>query len=126
MQKIIRYLNTLCQVYLEKEVDKKDQIASKTLSFIDKQLNEILDSLNTSERMLQNFRTNNKIMDVDWQTEQVFSRMEDLQDEKAELLVKIKYYNALRAYLNENNDADELIAPSAIGINDPLLNRLII
>jgi uncharacterized protein involved in exopolysaccharide biosynthesis len=52
--------------------------------------------------------------------------MENLQDQQAELIVKSKYYSYLREYLLKNNRVDDLIAPSSMDINDPLLNNLII
>ncbi len=126
IQKTVDYANTLINVYLEREVDKKNQVAVRTINFIDLQLGEILDSLNSSEKKLQDFKATNQVMNMDLQTQQIFTRMENVQDEKVELMIKLKYYNYLKEYLQVNNDVEDLIAPSSIGITDPSLNKLII
>jgi capsular exopolysaccharide synthesis family protein len=122
----VDYLNKLTELYLKKGVERDDKIATTTLYFIDNQLKEISDSLRFSEDMLQDFRTENKVLNLDFQARQVYQQLENLQNKKAELMVKSKYYNYLKEYLKENNNVDELIAPSSMDINDPLLNNLIL
>ncbi len=122
----VDYLNKLTELYLKKGVERDDKIADLTLYFIDSQLKEISDSLRFSEDKLQDFRTTNKVLNLDFQARQVYQQMENLQNKKAELMVKAKYYNYLKDYLRQNKNVDELIAPSSMDINDPLLNNLIL
>ncbi len=126
VQKGVDYLNKLTDLFLIKGIERNDQIASATIEFIDSQLEGISDSLRFSEDKLQSFRASKGAINIDYQAEQTYRQMEELQDEKARLLVKSKYYNYLRDYLEKNNKVDDLIAPSSMDINDPLLNSLII
>jgi capsular exopolysaccharide synthesis family protein len=89
-------------------------------------LRGITDSLRYSEDRLQQFRSLQGVTNIDFQAQQTYQQMEGLQDQKAELMVKSKYYNYLREYLGKNNRVDNLIAPSSMDINDPLLNNLIL
>lgn len=126
VQKASDFLNALTTEYLERSLEKKNQIATNTILFIDEQLLGITDSLQIAESDLQQFRTTNEVMDLDFQSQQVFQTMEDLEKQKAELIVKNQYYNYLSDYLKSNrNDLTGLTVPSSMGIEDPVLTRLI-
>jgi tyrosine-protein kinase Etk/Wzc len=126
VEKITDFLNQLTEEYLKRSVEKKNTIASNTIDFIDNQLGEVTDSLAYSEKELQNFRSSNKLMDLDFQSQKIFENLGDLQNKKAELLLNSKYYKYLQGYFQKNTDVQDIIAPSAIGITDPLLSNLII
>lgn len=126
VQKASDFLNALTTEYLERSLERKNQIATNTILFIDEQLLGITDSLEIAESDLQQFRTTNDVMDLNFQSQQVFQTMEDLETQKAELIVKNQYYNYLSDYLKSNrNDLTGLTVPSSMGIEDPVLSRLI-
>ena len=125
ISKITDFLNALSEVYIYRNLDKKNKTAKNTIAFIDSQLYDISDSLKFAENSLQKFKSANKVMDVSSQAENLFERLSDLQKEKAVLLSKNKYYNYLLKSINENIKYDDLLAPSTMGINDPLLNKLV-
>ncbi|HEX2394392.1 MAG TPA: Wzz/FepE/Etk N-terminal domain-containing protein, partial [Bacteroidales bacterium] len=120
------YLNKLTEIFLAKGIERDDKIAESTIRFIDDQLKGIIDSLRYSEDRLQHFRTTRGATNIDYQAQQTYEQMEDLQDQQAELIVKSKYYSYLKDYLLKNNRVSDLIAPTSMDINDPLLNNLII
>ena len=126
IEKGVTFLNKLTEIYLRKGIERDDKIASRTIDYIDNQLKGISDSLRYSEDRLQHFRTSKNIMNIDFQTQQVYSKMEVLSNKRAELIVQSKYYNYLKDYLEKNNDVNDLIAPSSMNINDPLLNNFLI
>lgn len=127
VQKLTEFLNTLTNEYLKKGLEKKNLIAENTIRFIDSQIIDVSDSLHSSESRLEEFKANNSLMNVDFQTQQVFTSFENLRNQKAEMLVKRKYFDYLKNYLNDNNKkgSHELIAPSSIGIQDVNFNKLI-
>lgn len=125
VQKLADYLNPLTKVYLERGLERKNQIAVNTIKFIDSQLTDVSDSLNYSETKLQNYRAVNNVMNMDFQAQQVITSLENLKNRRAEIVVKSKYYDYLKKYLNENNDGSALVAPSALGIEDPVLGNMI-
>jgi len=107
-KKLADFLNSLSKEFIERGLEKKNLMADNTIRFIDSQLGEVADSLYFSEKRLQEYRSNNAIMNVDFQTQQVFSSLENLQNKKAELVVNRKYFQYLKEYLEQNKDVFNL------------------
>ncbi len=124
--KITDFLNTLSNSYLDRNLEKKNRIAINTVKFIDSQISEVSDSLSIAESKLQNFRTANQVMDLSFQGQKSFEKMSELESQRAVLLIQQKYYEYIRDYFNRNNDMSDLIAPSSMGVQDPLLNQMIL
>lgn len=124
--KITDFLNTLSNSYLDRNLEKKNRIAVNTVKFIDSQISEVSDSLNIAESKLQNFRTSNQVMDLSFQGQKSFEKLSELESQRAILIVQQKYYDYIRDYFNRNSDMSDLIAPSSMGVQDPLLNQLIL
>jgi capsular exopolysaccharide synthesis family protein len=120
-----RFLNTLMEYYMKRSVKKKNEIATETIGFINKQIDEVSDSLSESEKELEQFRSSEKLLDVGILTEKSYENLDKLQSEKAEILVRLKYFDYLKEYLSKNKDIQELVAPSSMGIEDPMLQKLI-
>ena len=125
LYKVSDFLNTLSNAYLERNLERKNRIAINTIKFIDSQISEVTDSLNYAENKLQNFRSSNKIMDLSFQGQQSFERMNVLESEKALLVIQKKYYDYIRNYFEGNKDMSDLIAPSSMNVQSPILNQLI-
>lgn len=125
ISKLVDFVNALSEQYLQKGMERKNMIAENTIKFIDTQVGEISDSLNYSETRLQNYRSENKVMNMDFQSQQVMTALESLKDQRASIMVKSKYYDYLRQYLTDNKNGQDLIAPSSLGIDDPILSGLI-
>lgn len=124
--KSIDYLNKLIDVYLNRGVEKKNRVAINTIDFINSQIFDIADSLKSAERRLEEYQSSQKMMNIDFQSQQAYQNLENLQNQKAELILRQKYYTYLQGYLEKNKDIQELIAPSSMGIDDQLLNGLIL
>jgi tyrosine-protein kinase Etk/Wzc len=124
IQKLVDFLNVLSAVYLEKGIEKKNQMAENTIRFIDSQLGGVGDSLFFSEKNLQNYRISQNVMDVDMQVQQSFSAIENLKQKRSELIVNSKYFNYLKHFLETNNDIKDLASPSTLDIKDLVLNNL--
>ena len=126
-KKGVLFLNELCDQYLYRGIEKENLMASITIDFIDKQLIEIVDSLNSSEDQLEEFKTKHKVLNLDFQAEQVFQKLDELQAEKSKLLVKRRYLQYLKENLNkEENEIKDLVIPSTLEITDPVLNKLVL
>ncbi|MCQ2321565.1 MAG: polysaccharide biosynthesis tyrosine autokinase [Bacteroidales bacterium] len=126
-QKIVEFTNLLLSEYVTRGLEKKNQVSENTINFIDKELSGIQDSLNTAEIDLQDFRTSNDLMNLDAQAQQVFVNLKALEKERAEMDVNLKLYQRLQSYIQmQIDDPENLAAPSTMGINDPLLNKLVV
>ncbi|HBF88742.1 MAG TPA: hypothetical protein DDX39_08885 [Bacteroidales bacterium] len=124
-QKGVDFLNMLSSVYLQTDLDEKNLVSENTRRFIDEQLSGIMDSLQIAESNLLNFRMNNNIINISKEGSAIFEKLERLQNETALLNIKLKYYEYLKNYIIGKNNFKDIIAPSNMGIEDPLLNSLI-
>lgn len=124
--KEIDFVNSLIRNYQDYDLEKKNQTANRTVTFINGQLGHISDSLNMFERKLELFKTSNRTTgELGMDAQRVYTRIEALELQKAELLVRTNYYNYLDQYLKESKDLDQIILPGSMGINDPILVGLI-
>lgn len=119
------FLNRLANVYLDRNLDKKNEIANKTIKFIEGQISEVADSLGYTSDKLKNFRAKNNVMDIDYLSQSVNEQMRALENQKAVLMVKSKYYDYIKEYFENNKELTDLLAPSAMGVEDPQLTSLI-
>lgn len=124
-EKDVNFLNKLTEVYIEAGIKEKNQTAVNMIHFIDDHLNQITDSLKGAENHLEKFRSKEKIMDLGTSASNAFTQLEELEKGHAGLIVKDRYYQYLLNYLSYNYDIQKIIAPSAMGIDDPQLNNLI-
>ncbi len=119
------FLNTLSKVYLNRNLEKKNKIADKTIDFIDRQISGIADSLGLTANQLKDFRVKNNVMDISYLSQNVYEQMRELENQRAELVVASKYYDYIKEYFENNTDLTDLLAPSAMGVEDPQLQALI-
>ena len=103
-------LNELMYVYSVQNLERKNHLASITIDYIDKQLNEISDSLNKTEVNLQTFRSSNQLLNITEQANGISAQYVDLQNKLAELVARKKYYDYVSGYLLKNDNFSDMIA----------------
>jgi capsular exopolysaccharide synthesis family protein len=124
-QKEIEFLNGLIKQYQLADLDKKNQAASRTLEFITDQLTGITDSLRHVERQLERFKDKNVMTGLSQEAERLYSKLEGVEAQQAELIIRNNYYKYLTEYLKESKNLDQIILPTSIGISDPIMGGLI-
>jgi capsular exopolysaccharide synthesis family protein len=118
------YLNKLMEVYLQRELDLKNQAAENTIRFIEDQLSGITDSLAYFEGRLERYRSENRIFNLSEEGSQIFLRLQELEKDKAQTEINLKYFQTLQNYLS-NDELEDLVAPSITGNTDPLMQSLV-
>ncbi len=63
-------------------------------------------------------------MNVDEQATRLSEQQLDLQNQLAELMTQKRYYDYVKEYNSNNSDETQIIAPTSMGVQDPLLNNL--
>ena len=121
----VDYLNKLMEVYMEDGLEQKNKIASRTIEFINDQLQYISDSLKNAENEMQNFRLKNSLVDMSTEGSIIQDKLLALENERTSALLKRDYYNYLLTYIKNRNQSGDIISPSVSGINDPILVNLI-
>jgi len=119
------YLNTLMQAYINLGLSWKNRAAVQTIEFIEEQLGFISDSLTRAESKMENFRFNNRFVDLTVEGNLVLQRLERYENEKNALNLQMQYYVYLNDYLTSRNESGLIISPSVMGVSDPLLLRLV-
>ena len=119
------FINALCVEFLEANLEEKNEEATRTINFINEQLAFIFDSLQTSENRLRQYRRQNNMIDVNAYTSSVLSKLSVLDAQRSELILKEAYFDELAEYLKESVTEERLVAPSSIGVSDPVLLDLV-
>ena len=120
------FLKTLTSVYIENDLQKKNQLGRKTIEFIDLQLANVADSLQQTEGVREDFRAESNVIDVATTSQNLTQQLFSLEERQADLSVQNEYYRYMASYLANNNDITDVVAPSSVGIQDELLNNLLI
>lgn len=120
------FLSKLLEVYLKNELYKKNQLGLKTIQFIDNQLSGVSDTLRQVEGSLEVFRSRNNILDINTTAENLSRNLDKLETEKADLESKLKYYQFIAKSLQNSDRISDIVAPSALGLEDPILNNLLL
>jgi tyrosine-protein kinase Etk/Wzc len=118
------YVNRLMETYITQELKEKNRTSENTINFIEQQLLGISDSLQLSENKLQTYRSENQIFDLSAKGDMIFDNLQELEKERIQIELNIKYYKTIKDYLT-NNRVEDLIVPSMSSQADPLLNALI-
>lgn len=122
----IDYLNELVRVYLEMKLKLQTETQKRSLQFIDKQLLSITSDLNHAESTYTDFRAQNQIIDLSSQGALIMQQLKEIEQEKSQLQMQLEYFKNLQSYLGTARAADQLVAPSVVGITDASLNALVV
>lgn len=125
-KKEIDFINGLITSYQKADLERKNQTADKTVIFIREQLKKMTDSLRMIEGQLQQFKKDNRTSgNLEAEAENVFIKIEALEVQRAELLMKDKYYEYLKKYIQESKNLEQVILPSSFGVSDQVISTLI-
>ena len=117
------YINSLMEAYIGYDLQEKNRTQENTLAFIQEQLGFLKDSLQEKERELQDFKVENKLLDVSAEFSNILGKMNTLDEMNAEIDYQLEYFNQVKNYMErKSKDFSQVIAPSIIGVPDPLLN----
>ncbi|MBT1704888.1 GumC family protein [Chryseosolibacter indicus] len=123
--KEIDFINGLIEQYQLFDLEKKNRVASRTIDFISEQLEGITDSLRHVEQQLERFKNRNMLTDMSVEAQRLYSKLEGIESQRAELIVRNNYFKYLSDYLKQSKNLDQIILPSSVGINDGILSSLI-
>ena len=121
----IDFINKLCETSLAENLDRKNDAANKTIKFINSQLGEISKSLVVSEGEMTHFRQSNKIVDVSSHTSELLGKATKFDSQQSELKLRETYLDYLTKYLKTNMEDGSVIAPSSLGLNEPMLMSMV-
>ncbi|MGB0390740.1 MAG: polysaccharide biosynthesis tyrosine autokinase [Salibacteraceae bacterium] len=126
-QKAVDFINSLIEKYVEQNLIDKNEAAKNTVEFIDSQLAIISDSLNSKERNLESFKISEQSSSISVEGKLLVEKYNEIESEKAQYEVRQQYYDYLKNNIDRNGEsnASNLIAPTAFGIEDLIINDLV-
>ena len=123
--KSIDFLNALFGNYIERNLEKKNFLATNTIDYIEDQLASISDSLLFTEQQLQDFRRNYQVLDIAEKANRMYEQLDEYETQERDLERQNTYYSQIQEYFTRNMNSSDLLAPSSMGIEDPVINTLI-
>ncbi|MEO6303503.1 MAG: polysaccharide biosynthesis tyrosine autokinase, partial [Bacteroidia bacterium] len=97
-------LDTLNSVYSASKLKTKFELNERTISYIDKQLNEITYSLKSIEDTMQNYKQNRSIIDLDWEKGDFLAKISAYDGQKSQLQLQNSSLDDLEKYIIEDKD----------------------
>jgi len=123
-EKEMDYLNQLTKEFLLSNLDKKNQMLTNMLGFIDIQLQAFGEDLSITEQKLEEFRKSNQFMQLDQKIGALLKNLDSESKDRKNFLLDLDYYNYLSNYVKEREDLEDIVMPSSMGYNLPLFNDL--
>lgn len=123
-QKARDFVNKLVEKYINNELNRKNNTAEKTITFIDNQILMMSDSLSSVENRLETFKRSNTDLTISSDGSDYLAQSQEFESARSQLSLNNHYLTELEGYINQNN-LNEIVIPSSIGIADEALNRTI-
>jgi tyrosine-protein kinase Etk/Wzc len=121
----VDFMTKLIDTYIERNMDEANILANKTIEHIENQLADISDDLNLSERQLQNLRLNRNVMDIEDKSRNLYQQVQNFELRRDEAQRRLNHFRQMNDYFVQYKDSTRILAPSALGLNDIVLNNLI-
>lgn len=123
-QRGVDILNELIQEYDNHINTSKQVIAHNTIRFIDDRLKSLVSDLSGTEKNIENFKQQNQISDVNIDAQLNTSRSSEYNQMLSSSTTQLNLIKSIEKYFN-SKQGESALAPSAMGIKDPVLNVMI-
>lgn len=124
-QRDCEFIDKLAKIYLLQNLEQKNAVAENSIKFINEQLENLQSSLEVSEGAMTDFRQENKFVDVNSYAGQLMGMISSYDQQSMELRLRETYFDYLINYIHTNIEQDAVIAPSTMGVNEPMLLSLV-
>ena len=119
------FIDKLAQIYLLQNLEQKNEVAENSIRFINEQLESLQSSLQQSEGAMTDFRQENKFVDVNSYAGQLMGMVSSYDQKALELRLRETYFDYLINYINTNIESGAVIAPTTMGVDEPILMGLV-
>lgn len=117
-------LTKLFEVYNAFGIADKNQTAAKTLAFIDSRLGIVTNQLDSVERHVERYKSQNQVLDLSKQAQIYLETMKDYDKSKSQIDIQLEVLNDVSRYINGKTSKGDLV-PSLALLNDPSLAGLL-
>jgi capsular exopolysaccharide synthesis family protein len=125
-ERAVAFLDTLTRLYIEHSVSVQREINDKTLQFIEEQLQDVADILNSVESNLEQFQRQTGTVSTGEQSATYIQQKADVENELSKLMVQMRSVDYLYDNLTSGSDITA-ISPSLFSDeSDPALAQAFI
>jgi tyrosine-protein kinase Etk/Wzc len=117
-------LNELMKAYDGASIDDKNKTASKTMAFVEDRLRIITAELSQVEGQIQEYKTNEGIVDISEQSKLFLNAVQDNDVRLSEADMQLSTLSTVEQYVKGKNTTDNLV-PATLGIADATLLGLL-
>ena len=117
----VDFINKLCEVFIADNLALKNDMAVRTITFIDRQIASLQLDLNRSAEELTRFRESNQLIDFSAHAANITARQVDFENQAKDLEIREQFLNHLVAFLDDNISRGEIIVPPAVAVDNPKL-----
>jgi len=123
-EKGIDVLNKLFEVYNADAIDDKNQIAAKTLAFIEDRLHLVIGQLDSVEKNIQVYKTTQGVYNLGDQASLYLNNVQGLDKKNSDVEIQLDVLKDVQNYVN-NKGTKPGTVPSQLLISDPTLAGLL-
>jgi len=123
-KKGIDILNKLFEVYNADAIEDKNQIAAKTLNFIEGRLHMVIGQLDSVEKNIQSFKTKEGVYNLGDQASLYLNNVQGLDKRNSEIELQLDVLKDVQNYIN-NKGKNPGTVPSLLLISEPTLAGLL-
>lgn len=123
-EKGIAILNKLFEVYNDQAIDDKNQIAARTLAFIEDRLRLVIHQLDSVEQNIQDYKSREGVYNLGDQASLYLNSVQDLDKRNSEVDIQLAVLNDIQNYVNHKGKKPGTV-PSQLLISDPTMGSLL-
>jgi tyrosine-protein kinase Etk/Wzc len=123
-EKGVDFLNRLFEVYNYDAIEDKNQIAAKTLAFIEDRLNLVVGQLDSVEKNIQRYKTQESVYDLGGQASLYLSNVSELDKKSSNVEIQLDVLRDVQQYVDGKGKKTGTV-PSQMLITDPTLAGLL-
>ncbi len=123
--KLISFLDKLNIIIMENSLERKNDMATRTISFISEQLKKVSDTLQTVQKELLDFRKSNHFVIPIEYSQMITSRYFEKEKDLNLLRIKKEYFLYIKTKLLENSKSEDFMLPAVSEESNGLVNQLV-
>ena len=124
--KMVTFLNNLNIVIMENSLERKNDKATRTLSFISDQLKKISDTLQTVQKELLDFRKLNHFVLPTEYSQIITGRYLEKEKQLGILRIKKEYYKYIQQKIKEDSKSEDFMLPAVSDEANSMVNQMIL
>jgi capsular exopolysaccharide synthesis family protein len=110
-QKEADFLNELNKVFIQAGMEKVNSTSSSSVSFIEKQIEEVKETLKVAEEKLNAYRSSNQLMNLGQEANMVYSKLGEAETNRNEVDQLLQYYTNLKSNIGNSQQISQIGNP---------------